>query len=269
MRKILLTVLLAAASASIFFLLPKGQCPLSKLEANKQEQYSATEKKDQLLQEANELLRTRKDTLALKRFEEILSLHPDNLDALWGKAEVLRRNYDYKQSYQLLISILDKYPQHTPSLISLSYLYYKDDKLDEAQKLLKRVLNTTCLSKQDEALANLMLGAINSRRSGIGGIFSKLKYGTRIGSYFLRAKALAPELPEVRLGLGTFYLLAPKLAGGNLDKALKELQDAVNIAPDFATANARLADAYKKKGQSVQYDFYNSRANALGLKLDE
>ncbi|MDD2752737.1 MAG: tetratricopeptide repeat protein, partial [Candidatus Omnitrophica bacterium] len=78
------------------------------------------------------------------------------------------------------------------------------------------------------------------------------------------AKGLAPDLPEVRLGLGTFYLLAPGFAGGNQKAALEELEAAVRLAPDFATANARLAQAYQKAGNQEKYNFYL----ALAKKLD-
>lgn len=209
------------------------------------------------------LLKNRKDKEASVVFEKILLAAPDNLDALWGKAEVLRRNRDYKQAQELLEKILKNNPNHAPTLTSLAYLRYKDDKLNEALKLIKRVLKTDNLNKESRALAYMMLGSINSRRSSKGWFLNKITYGTQIKGYFLKAKALAPDLPEVHLGLGSFYLLAPKIIGGNLDKAVKELELAVRLAPDFATVNARLAQTYKKKGIQYKYNFYIARAKAL------
>jgi tetratricopeptide (TPR) repeat protein len=109
----------------------------------------------------------------------------------------------------------------------------------------------------------MMLGTINSRRSAKGWFLNKLRYGTQIRCHFLKAKEFAPDLPEVHLGLGTFYLLAPPIVGGNLNGALKELELAVKIAPDFATANARLAQAYKRKGDLEKYKYYFQRAKEL------
>ncbi len=209
------------------------------------------------------LLKNRKDKEASAVFEKILFTTPDNLDALWGKAEVLRRQRDYKQAQDLLDKILKNNPNHAPSLTSLAYLRYKDDKLNEALKLIKRVLKTDNLNKEAKALAYMMLGSINSRRSSKGWLLNKITYGTQIKGYFLKAKELDPDLPEAHLGLGTFYLLAPGIAGGNLNKAIEELEYAVKIAPDFATALARLAQAYKEKGDLEKYNLYLNRAKEL------
>lgn len=223
-------------------------------------------KQNTSIDEAFVLLKTRKDNAALATFEKTLLKQPDNLDALWGKAEVLRRSRDYQRSQDLLNKILSTNPNYVPALISLSYIRYKDSKLNEALKLIKQVLKTDSLDKENQALAYMMLGSINSRRSQKGGFFNKIAYGTRIKSYFLKARKLGPDLPEVHLGLGTFYLLAPEIVGGNLDKAFQELELTVRIAPDFATANARLAQAHKKKGDLKKYNFYLQRARELDPK---
>jgi tetratricopeptide (TPR) repeat protein len=208
-------------------------------------------------------LKARKDNEALVIFEKVLASRPDNLDALWGKAEVKRRAHKYKEAQVLLSEILKQNPEHLSSLISLAYIRYKDDKLNEALSLINRAINASSLDKENAALAYMMLGTINSRRTEKGWFFSKIRYGTQIKCYFLKAKELAPHLPEVHLGLGTFYLKAPAIAGGNLDRAVQELEAAVRIAPDFATANARLAQAYKKKGELEKYNFYLLKAKEL------
>lgn len=215
------------------------------------------------LEEAFKLLTIRKDPEALKIFDKILSLEPTNITALWGRAEVLRRARDYQQAQSLLHKILDKNPRYAPGLISLAYIKYKDDNLNEALKLVNSALGNGCASKEDEALAFMMLGTINSRRSSKGVFFGKILYGTKIKGNFLKAKELAPGLPEVHLGLGTFYLLAPSVFGGSLNLAIEELELAVRIAPDFATANARLAQAYKKKGNLQKYNLYIRRTKEL------
>ncbi|MDD4953874.1 MAG: tetratricopeptide repeat protein [Candidatus Omnitrophica bacterium] len=215
-----------------------------------------------LLEEALTLLVARKDNAALLIFERVLSVEPNNPQALWGKAEVLRRARRYKEAEALLNKVLQSQP-HPASLISLSYIRYKEDKLDQAQRLVKQALKCATLNREDKAVAYMMLGAINSGRSGKGWFLDKLRYGTRIRGYFLKARELGPGLPEVHLGLGTFYLKAPAIAGGDLDKAFAELTQAIKIAPDFATANARLAQAYKKKGDLEKYNFYLAKAQRL------
>jgi len=214
--------------------------------------------------QALEFLRVRNDKQALSGFEEILSSDPDNLSAMWGEAEIKRRDRKYIEAEDILKKIISRNPNHAAALISLAYIRYKDGRLDDALNMAHKALLSSEATAQDKALAYMMFGTINSRRSSQGWFLSKIRYGTQIKCYFLKAGELSSDLPEVHLGLGSFYLLAPGIAGGNLDKAIEELECAVKIAPGFATANARLAQAYKKKGDAEKYKFYVSRA----LELD-
>ena len=209
------------------------------------------------------LLKSRQDGYALKEIEKVLSLNPDDATALWAKAEVLRRGYWFAESEKLLNLVLSQDPGHAPSLISLSYIRYHDSRFEEALSLLRRVLNQPDLDPENKALAYMLIGSINARKACLGGFLCKIAYGTRIKGYFEKAKSIAPDLSEVHLGLGTFYLLAPKIAGGDIDKAIRELETAVSLTPEFATANARLAQAYKRKGDSERHSFYFQRAKGL------
>jgi Tfp pilus assembly protein PilF len=214
------------------------------------------------IQDAFALLKARKDNRALVIFEGILKGQPANREALWGKAEILRRGRKFRESEAILNTVLKNDPQYPPALLSLAYIKYNDNNLKEALSLIKQVLKSKALSKENRALAFMMLGTINSRRSQ-GWIVNKIQYGTQIKSYFLKAAELAPELAEIRLGLGTFYLNAPVIAGGSLDKAIEEFEAALKSAPEFATAAVRLAQAYKKKDDHEKYNFYLQRAREL------
>jgi len=219
--------------------------------------------KDALITEAIAMLKVREDKQALSVYQKILEQDPEDSDALWGKAEIYRRRRQFSEAEAVLNEILKNDPCHASGLITLSYLRYNDNRLDEALDLINKALAVPGLDDENKALAYMMLGTVNSRRSSQGWVFSKLKYGTQIKSYFVTAQSLAPGLPEVHLGLGTFYLKAPAIAGGNLDKAIDELQTAIKIAPSFATANARLAQAYKKKGDLDNYNLFLRKAKEL------
>ncbi|MBC8436441.1 MAG: tetratricopeptide repeat protein [Candidatus Omnitrophica bacterium] len=215
------------------------------------------------IQDAFSLLKIRKDNQALAVFEELLQRKPNNCGALWGKAEILRRKRRFQESEIILNQVLQKNPDYPPALISLAYIRYHDNRLKEALKLTRRALKSKPLSKENEAMAFMMLGTINSKRSSQGWIINKIQYGTQIKSFFLKAVKIDPGLAEAHLGLGIFYLKAPVIAGGNVDKAIEELTTALRLAPDFATATARLAQAYKKKGDSDKYKIYLRRAEEL------
>ena len=265
MRKYLLLILLIGVVTTLYFVSSssRGYCLFKPApEAKKIERIKEGDQAI-AIKEALGLLKIRKDSQALAIFKGVLVDQPDNLDALWGEAEVLRRSRDYKASESLLNEILKKSPGHTPSLISLAYIAYKDDKLEEALELINQVFANDQQDKSNQALAYMLMGAINSRRSAKSRFFNKIKYGLQIKRHFLKAATLAPDLPEVHLALGTFYLLAPAIMGKDLGRAIKELELAVKIAPGFATANARLAQCYKNKGMQDKYTFYISLAKSL------
>jgi tetratricopeptide (TPR) repeat protein len=208
-------------------------------------------------------LKERNDLLAAQKAEVVLSVQPGNICALWAKAEIYRRAYDFNESKKILNRILAASPGYPPALITLAYIDYHDNRFREALSLLKQALNSAQLGREDKAIAYMLIGSVNAKRAKQGGLFNKIAYGTRILGYFEKARAFAPGLAEVRLGLGSFYLLAPRIAGGNIDLAIEELKRAVDLAPDFATANARLAQAYREKGDMDKYNFYISRAKKL------
>lgn len=262
-RKLLLIFLLVAWTATIVFInsrKPLRTCffpqkNVSVIAANSQ-------KTAALLNEVLLLLKLRKDSQCLALSEEILAVDPGNLDALWAKAEILRREYKFTESENLLNKILKVSPYHAPSLITLAYIRYHDDKLNDSLKIVNIVLKN-CPDRENQALAYLMLGIINSKRTTKGWLLSKIQYGMQIKRNFDKAAQLAPEIPDVHLGLGTFFLKAPGFAGGDINKAIDELNIALEMAPDFATANARIAQAYKKKGDLEKYNFYIGRAKEL------
>jgi len=256
-RRLLIIFFILLASLSVFLYSQKKICKLSSRKAFVENSLTAEGKK------ALNLLRLRKDAAALGIFERLLVENPGNTAALWGKAEVLRRSRNYEGSEKILKCLLNNNPSHAPSLISLAYIRLKQGNLNEALGLVNRSLFCVNESADEKALAQLMLGSINSRRASKGIFLSKLAYGGRIKNHFLEAKRLAPDLPEVAVGLGTFYLLAPKIIGGDVGKAIPELQRAVKMAPEFATANARLAQAYQKIGDMEKFNFYIARAKAL------
>ncbi len=218
---------------------------------------------DETLKQGLGYLKSRKDNQALWEFDKVLNQQPDNPMALWGKAEVFRRARKFKEAEEILNKVLSKFKNYPSCLISLSYIRYYEGKRAAALKLLKRVLSQPKLDKENKAIAYMLIGSIHANLAGKGGLLSKITYGTRIGGNFEKAKRLAPELSEVRMALGTFYLLAPKIIGGNLDKAQEELECAVKLTPDFATANARLAQVYKLKNDLENYEFYFRRAEEL------
>ncbi len=212
---------------------------------------------------ALEFLKIRKDDQALAAAEKIMAQESDNLEALWIKAEFLRRKGLVNESQDLLNRILNINPRHFASLNTLAYIKYRNNEFDSSLSLVDKILNSPDADNDNLGMAYLMLATINSKLASEGNLLGKLFYSGKIKGNFLKAKRLAPDLPEVYLGLGSFYLMAPSIIGGNYDKAVKELEYAVKLAPDFATVNIRLAQAYKMKGDNDRYKVYIDRSKVL------
>ncbi len=262
MKKLILILLILVAMIAPFFVLKNLKRPFLRSQGVKQTLASSMELKtfqDNLLK----YLKLRKEELAKGEIDRILAIRRDDICALWARAEILRRAYKFKESENLLNQVLVEYPEHAPSLVSLAYIKYRYNKFQDAFRLLSQALKQPDLDRENLALAYLIMGSINAKRATRGGPFAKVIYGTRIRGFFEKAKNVAPDMAEVRLGLGSFYLLAPKIAGGDIDKAIKELQCAEKLTPDFASVNARLAQAYKQKGDLGKYNFYIKRARDL------
>lgn len=222
-----------------------------------------SQKESSPLEEGMMLLKSRRDKEALIAIDKALSEDPANLQALWAKAELLRRSRKYQESEIILNEVLKKDPVYVPAILTLSYIKYKEDKINESQELVKQVLKMKTLNNEEKALAYMMIGAINSRSISDSWILKKVIHGLQVKASFDKAVRLAPDLPEVHLAVGTFYLKAPAIIGGNTVRAIRELETATRIAPDFAEANARLAQAYKKNGKIREYNFYIKRAKEL------
>ena len=77
------------------------------------------------------------------------------------------------------------------------------------------------------------------------------------------AQQLQPKSAQVMLGMGSFYLLAPRLVGGDLAKAQIYLNKGIQIDPLFADIYVRLAQLYKIKGDKEKYDFYLNKAGQI------
>jgi len=259
MKRIIFVLLIAVAAIVPFLIFKNITCPLSRPKENLTYTIELKTCQENLLK----YLKLRKDNLATKEVDKILKMQPDDLCALWGKAEIFRRAYKFEDSERLLNQVLAKYPGHTSSLISLAYIKYHDNKFQDTSRLLKQALKHPDLKRENRALVYMLMGSINAKKAAQGGLLRKVTYGTRIRGFFEKAKVCAPDLSEVRLGLGSFYLLAPKITGGDVDRAIEELECAVQLTPDFATANVRLAQAYKQKGNLERYNFYIQRTKEL------
>ncbi len=93
-----------------------------------------------------------------------------------------------------------------------------------------------------------------------GGPVSKAINGLAVKSNLDKAAKLQPDAAGVLFGLGSYYLLAPALAGGDKTKAEIYFKKAIAADPLFADVYVRLAQLYKIKGDKEKYNLYLAKA---------
>jgi Tfp pilus assembly protein PilF len=87
---------------------------------------------------------------------------------------------------------------------------------------------------------------------------SKIINGTQVLPNLKKAEGLQPDSSAVSFGLGSFYFLAPIIAGGNRQKAKEYLEKTIETDPLFADAYIRLAQLYKMLGdEKTSKDYLN------------
>lgn len=206
-----------------------------------------------------------KDNEARDAFDKILSLAPGTFEAEWGAAEVLRRRHELDKSEAILNGILRAHPDFSPARISLAYIQYIrmnfNESVEQASYVIRQGRDSAGLSNFVRAIT--MYAGAKGMIAHYGGPVSKAINGTAVLSSLRKAEKLQPDSAAVLFGLGSFYLLAPSLVGGDLDKAIEYLEKAVKADPGFPSIYVRLAQAYLVKGDKAKYEMYLDKALAL------
>jgi tetratricopeptide (TPR) repeat protein len=203
-----------------------------------------------------------KDSEALGLFERMKSIDPVSVEAAWGMAEVLRRRHELEKSSQALHEIIIAHPDFVPAYISLAYVRYLMQDFEGSVELAFDVLSMDRkkVDKGNVMRAYLIVGGGKGMIAHYGGPLSKIINGRVILPTLRKAEAISPDSAEVLFGLGSFYLLAPALVGGDIDKAFDYLERAVKADPLRADGYVRLAQAYKVKGNDEKYNELLTRA---------
>ncbi|MFA5115301.1 MAG: tetratricopeptide repeat protein [Candidatus Omnitrophota bacterium] len=213
-------------------------------------------------------LNQHKDDQSRNMFSEILKMEPNLLEARWGIAEVLRREHELKKSRGILEEIIKAEPKFYPAYNSLAYIDYLEGDFEGAVSLAEKVLKQgrEAADLSNYVRAYLILGGAKGMIAHRGGPFSKVINGTAVLPNLKKAQELKPNSPEVFFGMGGFYLLAPGLAGGDINLAIAYLEKAVKTDPMFADAYVRLAQAYMVKGDDAKYELYLRKALEIDPK---
>ncbi len=195
-------------------------------------------------------------------FDRLRQENKDSIEGLWGKAEVLRRRHRSQEAQNLLEQALAQDARFAPALNSLAYIkYYQADykgAVNLALKVIQQGKEKVDLSNYVRALA--MYAGAKGMLAHYGGVLSKAIDGLAVKTNLDKAQRLQPNSPAVLFGLGSYYLLAPAIAGGDKEQAGNYLKQAVGADPLFADAYVRLGQLARIKGNQKEYDDYLKQA---------
>lgn len=113
--------------------------------------------------------------------------------------------------------------------------------------------------------AHSLLGDLYGRKIAFGmPMFSGPKFGPKSQAENKRALELDANNPRVFASWGREYLNAPKMFGGDLDKAIESFRKSTQLDPNFDETYVWLAIALRKKGDAAGAD----QALQQALKLN-
>lgn len=113
--------------------------------------------------------------------------------------------------------------------------------------------------------AHSLLGDLYGRKITFGmPMFSGPKFGPKSQAENKRALELDANNPRVFASWGREYLNAPKMFGGDLDKAIESFRKSTQLDPNFDETYVWLAIALRKKGDAAGAD----QALQQALKLN-
>lgn len=202
---------------------------------------------------------------AWKVFERMEQKEPDLTEAQWGKAEVLRRRHRLDEAQKMFEDIIRRDPSYAPAYVSLGYMLFDKKQYSRSINLAVKVLRMgrKGVDLQNYTRAYLIIGGAKAILADEGGLFSKVIQGPQVLGYFKKAQRLQPDSAEVLFGLGSFYSLAPSVAGGDIAKGISYLERSIKKDPGFSDPYARLAQVWLKQNDMAKYRYYLEKARAL------
>jgi len=161
---------------------------------------------------------------------------------------------DYSQATSLFEKQLEKNENNVVAHLYLAKIAVKKEDLDlaeehilEAGELIEDNSEKT-LDKNIKAEVFHWLGSIMEMQAEKSSIFSMSGYAKKSLKSYLKSVELLPEKLQYREGLINFYLGAPSLLGGDIDKAIKHAKITFDQNPNFGFK--MLVNSYEKDGDT-------------------
>jgi len=191
----------------------------------------ASENNNPKLKQANSVFEEASQTFDLTQLEEARQLYLELYQS---------SNHDYLTAYKIA---------HVDSKL-VEYYQNKDDKKMMAfyiRDALKYVDESISMNDRFSDAYCLFAGMIG-RKIGLEGIASGIINRKKSADALKRAMELDPANPDVYVGQGITFIATPQFFGGDLNKGIEYLNQALEMDPGKYRAYVWLSKAYRRKG---------------------
>ncbi|HFD92789.1 MAG TPA: tetratricopeptide repeat protein [Gammaproteobacteria bacterium] len=207
---------------------------------------------------------------ALSVLENILSIQPDNLDALTLAAELYQKSGHIEEETRIREHILRLQPANLDNQLNLALSYAENSRIRDAIRLLERVVEEHPGTTHEQQARNILKQIY---ATDMGQLIAEEMEEDRL----VRLEAEVQRDPdnfEAHVDLVSIYLRR-----GEIDKARVELEHIVRLQPDYLQGRITLASVYDELGAfpqaieqyavaiSLEEDFEKARGLAEKLLL--
>ncbi|MCC7499449.1 MAG: tetratricopeptide repeat protein [Bryobacterales bacterium] len=167
-------------------------------------------------------------------------------DPEFERAQRLFNNTDFDGALRVLLAAD---PKDGPSLLLAGRSYYMNGDFKKSTDYMLKAVAV----EPSNSTYYLWLGRAFGRRAETSSFLTAASYATKARENFERAVALNPRNTEALMDLFEYYLQAPGLLGGGLDKARATSQKINQLDPaEYSYAQARLAERQKEFRRAEQ-----------------
>lgn len=169
----------------------------------------------------------------------------------------------YQESRAALSGVIKTYPDFYPASVALAHLDYLQKDFDRAYQRALQLIGKRNELSRFHFTVSLMLAA------GARGVLAKRNLLVAIPAYFevkgylAEAQKQMPDSAEVLYAVGSYHLLTPAVAGGDLEKAIVLLERSRQMTPLNPDVYVRLAQAYRACGRPELFRKYLRQAAQL------
>jgi len=203
-----------------------------------------------------------------KLFNDHENIVPDNPAMKWLQGIILMWDHRYSECRDVLTGVIKAHPDFYPAQVTLANLDYLQKDFIRSYRTASQMIEKKNELSRFHFTVSLMIAAgskgIITRNNPLKAIPAYFE----VNGYLKAAQKTMPDSAEVFYAVGSYHLLTPAIAGGNLDKAIFLLEKSRQLTPLNPAVYIRLAQAYRAKGFPAVSQKYLSQAIELDPRDD-